>query len=473
MNALATAVFLGLLTAQEDRRPPNVLVILADDLGYGNPGFAGNPVIKTPHLDALAAQGMRLTDYYAPAPVCSPSRAALLTGRIPTRSGIYGWIAGGAPMHLRKEEVTLATLLRRAGYGTAQVGKWHCNGMFNSPAQPQPGDHGFDHWFAAQNNAAPSHRDPVNFVRNGERVGKREGYSCDIVAGEAISWLSERSDRHRPFFLYVCFQEPHEPIAAPPELVAQYASVKNPDEALYDACVSNMDRAVGRLMAALDAMKLAENTLVVFLSDNGPEVLNIWPRGTSHCYGSVGPLRGRKLGVYEGGIRVPALLRWPGRIKPGQVVGEPVCGVDWLPTFCALAGVEAPKDRPLDGASLLPLFEGRPIARRTPLFWHYYRGFGRAKAALREGDWKIVGLWDGPADLAPNQTVQPGDMALIKTSKLVDFELYNLREDIGEKRNLASAEPDKLESLKKSLLRLYAEVQAEGPEWDIPVPGKK
>jgi arylsulfatase A len=458
---------------QDDRRPPNIVVLLADDLGYGDPGCYGNPVIKTPHLDALAAQGMRLTDYYAPAPVCSPSRAALLTGRIPTRSGIYGWIGDGSPIHLRREEVTVATLLRKAGYATAQIGKWHCNGKFNSPAQPQPGDHGFDHWFSTQNNAAPSHRDPVNFVRNGEKVGRREGYSCQIVVDEAVAWLSSRPEPRRPFFLHVCFQEPHEPVAAPPDLIAQYSSVSNPDEALYYACVGNLDRAVGRLMAALDSMKLSEQTLVVFLSDNGPETLNIWPRGTTHCYGSAGPLRGRKLGIYEGGIRVPALLRWPGRIKPGQVVSEPACGVDWLPTFCALAGAEPPKDRALDGVSLLPLFDGRPVARTTPLFWHYYRGFGRAKAALRDGDWKIVGLWDGPENLAPNHTVGPGDPKLIKTSRLVDFELYNLREDPGEKQDLASREPKRLEALKQAITRLYGEVQTEGPEWEISAPAKK
>jgi arylsulfatase A len=474
MHLLALSVIPFLFAPQEERRPPNILVMLADDLGYGDLGCAGNTVIKTPHLDALAAQGIRLTDYYAPAPVCSPSRAALLTGRIPTRSGIYGWIADGASMHLRREELTVATLLRNAGYGTAQIGKWHCNGKFNSPSQPQPGDHGFDYWFAAQNNASPSHRDPVNYVRNGERVGKREGYACQIVVDEAISWLSgRRADPRRPFFMSLCFQEPHEPVAAPPELVAQYSGVSNPNEALYDACVSNLDRAVGRMMAALDSMKLSDETLVVFLSDNGPETLNIWPRGTAHCYGSTGPLRGRKLGVYEGGIRVPAILRWPGRIKPGQVVAEPASGVDWLPTFCALAGIEPPRDRALDGVSLLPLFEGRPLARKTPLFWHYYRGFGRAKAALREGDWKIVGLWDGPADLAPNHTLQPGDLKLIKTAKLVDFELYNLREDVGEKNDLAAREPERLEALKRALVRLYAEVQSEGPEWEVTAPGKK
>jgi arylsulfatase A len=173
-------------------RRPNILVILCDDLGYGDLGCFGHPTIRTPHLDRLAAQGMRLTSCYAAAPVCSPSRAGLLTGRAPVRLGVYDWIAEGSPMHLGKGELTVATLLKRAGYATCHVGKWHCNGRFNSPEQPQPGDHGFEHRFSTQNNAAPSHENPTNFVRDGRRVGPLRGYSCQLVADEAIGWL--RSD---------------------------------------------------------------------------------------------------------------------------------------------------------------------------------------------------------------------------------------------------------------------------------------
>ena len=156
-------------------RSPNFLVILCDDLGYGDLGCYGHPTIKTPHLDRLAAQGMRLTSCYSSAPVCSPSRVGLLTGRTPSRVGVYDWIPGNHPMHMGRNEITVAQLLKQGGYDTAHTGKWHCNGKFNSPEQPQPGDHGFDHWFSTQNNASPSHENPKNFVRNGEPVGPLEG----------------------------------------------------------------------------------------------------------------------------------------------------------------------------------------------------------------------------------------------------------------------------------------------------------
>ena len=162
----------AVLSAKESKKDrPNFVVILCDDLGYGDLACYGHPHIKTPHLDKLATQGMRLTSCYAAAPVCSPSRAGMLTGRTPNRSGVYNWIPGNHVMHLRKDEVTVAAMLKNSGYDTAHVGKWHCNGKFNSPAQPQPGDHGFNHWFATQNNAAPSHKNPRNFVRNGKSVG--------------------------------------------------------------------------------------------------------------------------------------------------------------------------------------------------------------------------------------------------------------------------------------------------------------
>jgi arylsulfatase A len=447
-------------------RRPNVLVILCDDLGYGDLGCFGHPTIRTPHLDKLAAQGVRLTACYAAAPVCSPSRAGLLTGRCPSRAGVYDWIEEEDPMHLKRGELTIATLLKRAGYATCHLGKWHLNGRFNSPAQPQPSDHGFDHWFSTRNNADPSHRDPTNFVRDGRAVGPLRGYSSQLIADEAIGWLnSVGTRRDRPFFLFVCFHETHEPIAAPPELVARYPAATKPGEAIYAADVTNMDRAVGRLLGALDALGAAENTLVLFTSDNGPETLNRYV-DTSRSYGSPGPLRGMKLHLYEGGIRVPGILRWPGQTRPGQVVDEPVSGVDLLPTLCAIAGIPVPNDRPIDGASWLPLFEGQPIARRVPLFWHYYHAIGRGKAALRDGDWKLIAHWDGPA-LPAGAGLHPGDVAILKAAKLTDCELYNLREDLGETRDLAAREPQRVAAMAGRLRSLYAEVLTEGPAWNL------
>ncbi|MDX1947311.1 MAG: sulfatase-like hydrolase/transferase [Pirellulaceae bacterium] len=445
---------------------PNILIILCDDLGYGDLGCYGHPAIKTPHLDQLAAQGIRFTDCYSAAPVCSSSRAGLLTGRTPSRLGIYDWIPAGHPMHLTKEELTIPTLLRKAGYATCHVGKWHVNGKFNSPDQPQPGEHGFDHWMSTQNNAAPSHENPTNFVRNGTPVGPRQGFSCDLVAGEAIRWLKELRDKNKPFFQFVCFHEPHEPIASPAELVAQYPDATKEGQAQYFANVTNMDRAVGKLLQALDDLKLADRTLVFFSSDNGPETLSRY-KGAHRSHGSPGPLRGMKLHLYDGGMRVAGILRYPVRVKAGQTSSEPVCSLDLLPTCCELAGIPAPNDRVLDGASFVPLFEGQPIVRATPLYWHYFRSIGGPKAALRDGDWMILGHWDGP-QLGPGGSVHAGDCEAIKTAKLTKFELYNLKKDIGETTELAKQEPGKLKELAELLVKKYEEVQKAGRVWEVP-----
>jgi len=344
-------------------------------------------------------------------------------------------------MHLRRSEITIATLLKKAGYDTCHVGKWHCNGMFNSPAQPQPGDHGFDHWFSTQNNAAPSHRNPKNFVRNGQPVGVTEGFSSAIVASEAIRWLGQRKDPGRPFCLFVWFHEPHEPIDSPEALVNLYPQATKRGEALYYANVSQMDCQVGRLLDALDQMKLRDNTLVFFTSDNGPETLDRYPNAW-RSHGTPGPLRGMKLWLYEGGFREPGIMRWPGKTRPGQVCDQPICNLDVLPTFCQIAGVPLPNDRAIDGASLLPIFEGKPIQRKQPLYWQYNNALGWAKLAMRDGDWKIL-----------------ADAGMTK------FELYNIKQDIGEKHDLAAQEPQRLAAMAAALKRIHAEVKAEGPQW--------
>lgn len=447
----------------EDR--PNLVVILCDDLGYGDLGCYGHPSIQTPHLDRLADQGIRLTACYSAAPVCSPSRVGMLTGRTPSRVGIYDWIPAGHVMHLPRSEITIATLLRRAGYATCHVGKWHCNGKFNSAEQPQVDDHGFQYWFSTQNNAAPSHHNPHNFVRNGKAVGQLTGYSCQLVASEAITWLRKRP-ADRPFFLFVCFHEPHEPIDSPPELVSQYPQATRQGEALYYANVTNMDAAVGRLMRALDRMKLASNTFVLFTSDNGPETLNRY-RNAWRSHGSAGPLRGMKLHLYEGGIRVPGIIRFPGRVEPGAVVDTPVCGLDVLPTCCDLAGIAAPGDRVLDGQSIVPLWEDGGLQRRTPLFWHYYRSIGKPKAAMRVGNWMILGHWDqGP--LGAGGSLHPGDMQRIKTARLTAFELYDLSRDLGQENDVSDRRPQQLKRLKTGLVQKHRQVQQEGVHWDVP-----
>ncbi|QDU39292.1 Arylsulfatase [Maioricimonas rarisocia] len=446
---------------------PNVLVILCDDLGYGDLACYGHETIKTPHLDKLAAEGVRLTDCYSASPLCSPARAGLLTGRTPSRSGIYSWIAPRNPMYLKQDETTIATILKGAGYDTCHVGKWHLNGLFNHPKQTQPDDHGFDYWFSTQNNASPTHRNPKNFVRNGEPVGELEGFSCQIVANEGIGWLKSRGDTDKPFFLHVCFHEPHEPIDSPQELVDDYPDANRRGEALYYANVANMDRAVGSLMQALDELDVVDDTLVVFTSDNGPETLNRYSNAW-RSHGSPGPLRGMKLHIYEGGIRVPGILRWPGRIEAGSESSEPVCSVDLLPTICELTDLPLPKGKPLDGASLVPLLEDKPVKRTKPLFWHYYGAFHNRQVAIREGDWKLVAGWDQTPDMPTGGSLKPGIVDALKRSELKHFELYNLREDLAEEHDLADSEPERLQRMAEQARQLYQEVIAEGPNWEFP-----
>ncbi|MBD3675730.1 MAG: sulfatase-like hydrolase/transferase [Planctomycetaceae bacterium] len=455
---------------------PNFLVILCDDLGYGDLECYGHPHIKTPHLNQLAAEGIRLTDCYSSAPVCSSSRAGLLTGQTPNRVGVYDWIPSGHVMHLPAKEKTVANLLKEAGYDTAHVGKWHCNGKFNSDAQPQPDDHGFDHWFSTQNNAIPRHENPRNFVRNGKEVGPLEGFSCQLVAEEGIDWLKSREKSENPFFMFVCFHEPHEPVESPDALVKKYLPVaKDPDEAQYFANVENMDAAVGKLMSALDELNLAEETLVFFTSDNGPETLDRY-RNANRSYGSPGPLRGMKLHIYEGGIRVAGIVRWKGKIASGQTSSQPVAGFDILPTFCDLGGADVPDNIPLDGCSFEPLLHGEKIVRPQPMFWHYYRALSEPCAALRDGDWKIVARWDAPhiyyANLPGGGNVTPTTMKIIKTAQLTEFELYNLKDDLAETKDLSTEHPDRLEKMKQAILARYAEVQKNGPTWTFPAAKK-
>ena len=308
---------------------PNVVIILCDDLGFGDLGIHGHPHIQTPNLDRLANEGLRFTNFYSTAPVCSPSRVGLLTGRSPNRAGVYDWIpSAGKPrpdgreqVHMKRDEVTIAHVLKQAGYATCMAGKWHCNAAFNSPHQPQPGDAGFDHWLATQNNASPSHENPTNYVRNGKPVGKIDGYSCQIAADEVIRWVSghRKQNPDQPFFAFLPFHEPHEPVASPPELTELYKDVTiHPDQAQYYANVHNVDLAVGKVVKALEKLKVRDNTLIVFSSDNGPETLNRY-RSANRSWGITAHLRGMKLHTHDGGFHVAGIFNWPDGIKPGQV----------------------------------------------------------------------------------------------------------------------------------------------------------
>lgn len=438
---LATFLLLTLATSGMAGDRPNIVVILCDDLGYGDLGCYGHPHIRTPNLDKLAAEGIRFTSFYSTAPVCSPSRVGLLTGRSPNRAGVFDWIpaSGGKArpdareqVHMRRMEVTLPQLLKKAGYATCMSGKWHCNSQFNRPTQPQPGDAGFDHWFGTQNNAAPSHENPRNFVRNGKPVGRLEGYSCQLAVDEVIHWLDRPTDKARPFFVYLAFHEPHEPVASPPELVAKYDRVaKTSDEAQYFANVHNLDNAVGRLVKHLDETKQRNNTLIVFTSDNGPETLNRY-RSAKRSYGRPGPLRGMKLHTHDAGFRVAGIMNWPQRITPGQVSPEPVSALDLLPTFCKIAQTGVPSDREFDGANFMPALRGGPI-KRKPLVWCYFNAINEARVAMRHGNFKVLARLDGVKRIT---NVTKSQLPKLKKAKLTQFEIYDVTKDIGESKNL-------------------------------------
>jgi len=416
---------------------PNIVIFLVDDMGWGDLGCYGNKIIQTPHLDKFASQGMRFTQAYSACPVCSPSRAAIQTGRTPYRNGVYSWIPDGREMHLRKTEITIATLLKEAGYATCHSGKWHLNGKFNSPEQPQPNDHGYDWWFATQNNAHPSHKDPDNFVRNGKPAGKLTGYSGQIVVNEAIDFLKHHRDPKKPFLLNVCTHETHQPIEADPQFQSLYPNVDESHRQFYGDA-TQMDAAFGTLMKALEESGEADNTVVFITADNGPEGDGESKR---NC-GSTGGLRGRKRWLYEGGIREQFMVRWPGHIKPGSTCDQAVIGSDIFATVCAITGVKPPADRIIDGTNILPALQGQPIERKVPLFWHYAAP-GGMHVALRDGDWK-----------------------LLANEALDKFELYNLKNDIKEANDLAAKEPDRVQQMHKTMARLVEEMAVGAPVWD-------
>ncbi|MCM8525507.1 MAG: sulfatase-like hydrolase/transferase [Lentisphaeraceae bacterium] len=451
---------------------PNIVVILCDDLGYGDLECFGHPNIKTPHLNQMAKEGIRFTSFYSTAPVCSPSRVGLLTGRSPNRAGVYDWIPPGTKakpdlrdmVHMRKNEVTIAHLLKKAGYATVMSGKWHCNSKFNSSTQPQPGDAGFDHWFATHNNAAPSHANPKNFVRNGEAVGELEGYSCQLVADEAVKWMKGHveENKQQPFFMYVAYHEPHEPVASPKEVVDTYRSVaKTEKEAEYFANVDNLDKATGKILKALKDLNVDENTIVFFSSDNGPETLNRY-KSASRSYGSAKPLRGMKLWTTDAGFRVAGIVRWPkGISKPDQVVDHPVSALDFLPTFCSLVGAEIPDNLELDGADFRPALDNKPIVRQKPLVWAYYNALNGHQLAMRDGDWKVI----AKLSIKKFQNLHAGNVEAVKSAKVSEIEIYKITDDIAESKKLNDKYPEKLSELKKKLEAEYQKLLSDSHIW--------
>lgn len=396
---------------------PNILLIVGDDMGYADVGFHGCKDIPTPNLDALAKSGVRFTSGYVTGPYCSPTRAGLLTGRYQQRFGHEFNPAGehGLPV----SETTIADRLRAAGYATGLVGKWHLG------AQPEmhPLRRGFDEFFGFLG-GAHSYFETAGIQRGTEQV-KELDYATDAFGREAVAFIERHKDK--PWFLYLAFNAVHTPMHATDDRLAKFARVEDPQRRTYDAMMSAMDENIGRVRKFLADAGLEGNTLVFFISDNGgPTMKGVTVNGSRNE-----PLRGSKRTTLEGGIRVPFVVSWPGRVKPG-VFEKPAIQLDLNATALAAAGVEVKPEWKLDGVNLLPFLSGeRGGAPHDSLYWR----FG-GQMAVRSGDFKLV-RYDSNADTQIGRGPQPVTAA----------KLYNLADDLGESRDLAAAMPEKMKEL--------------------------
>ncbi|MCB9385441.1 MAG: sulfatase-like hydrolase/transferase [Bryobacterales bacterium] len=419
------------LTSALRAAPPNILLIFADDLGYSDVGVFGARSIRTPNLDRLAAEGARLTAHLVASPVCSPSRAGLLTGRYPQRTGIVGVLRDHHDATgLDLDERTIADELSAAGYETALIGKWH----LGIPEPYRPLRRGFAHAFGFLSGTIDYYS---HLSRGGGRKGlpvlsrdgkpfESEGYFPDRLADEVVRYLV--APHERPFFLFYSLGLPHTPLQAPPDSQARG------DAAVYRAMVERLDRNVGRALEALESSGLAENTLVVFLSDHG------WDARRKGGPGSNRPFRGGKYELTEGGLRTPTLVRWPGRIPAGRTLDEPSIALDWFPTFLEAAQVTAPSQNPLDGVSLIGYLTGGDAPPPRTLFWAFRDDLTGTPAsyAARRGRWKFLRVGDHEA-------------------------LYNLDEDPGEVRDLSGRQAEIFHALRDAADRWRAAVGE--PRW--------
>ncbi|AWW00142.1 arylsulfatase [Arcticibacterium luteifluviistationis] len=427
--------------SSDSSKKPNIVFIMADDLGYGDVGFNGQTKIKTPALDQMAKEGVVLTNHYSGSPVCGPSRSCLLTGTHTGHTTVRGnpnWTTSGADVVLKEDDITVAEELKRAGYHTAILGKW---GMDEYGVSGQANAQGFDYFYGYRRHGEAHHYYPKHLWRNTEKV-PLEGnipeetfgqYSHDLVANEALNYLDERAKSTEPFFMYVAFTTPHYELTVPEDSKTPYENLgweKRPmkkghyynDEEgniAYAGMVSRMDRDIGRIREKLKEHGMAENTLVIFTSDNGHE----YDRG---FFDSNGAFKGRKRDVYEGGIHVPFTAVWPNKIPEGSTSNHQSGFWDFLNTACEVAGI-APTKKDLDGISYLNALKGEKQKVHEYLYWEFNEGAG-PRQALRKGDWKLVRQYKK------------------------DDELYNLSNDIGEDTDLSKINAKKLKELQALIL---------------------
>jgi arylsulfatase A-like enzyme len=435
---------------------PNFVFFLIDDLGWTDLGCYGSTFYETPNIDKLAAQGMRFTDAYAACPVCSPTRASIVAGKYPARLGITQWIGGpNEPTpyrhYLPLEEVTIAEALKEAGYSTGFVGKWHLSTREEDRKKYYPDRQGFDVNIGGDWSGAP----PTYFYPYEKRNRKLESmpsggekgeYLTDRLTDESLKFIE--ANRDQPFLLYLSHYAVHTPVESKPTLTEKYQAKagelptpKGPhaqpvygryktrmvqDHPAYAGMVQSVDESVGRVLDKLESLGLGENTIVIFMSDNGG--LSTVPREGPTCNL---PLRAGKGWLYEGGIREPMLIKWPGAVKAGSLCREPVTSTDFYPTMLEMAGLPSRPKQHLDGVSLVPLLKESGSLQRQAIYWHYphYHGSGnRPSGAVRAGDYKLIEWYEDG-----------------------QVELYHLKDDLGEQKDLATARPEKAAELREML----------------------
>jgi N-acetylgalactosamine-6-sulfatase len=416
-------------------RRPNIIFILADDLGWGDLSCFGNRELRTPNLDRMASQGIRLTQFYVCGSVCSPSRTAFMTGRYPARYAIHGHLAAaklnadrGMPNWLDPGAHTLPRILQRSGYATAHFGKWH---LGHGEGAPPPSEYGFDVSRAVNGNgpAWENERDPY-FRAN----------STEYIVDETLRFAEQHRDG--PFYIQAWLLLPHAPLNPTEEQMKPYARFGPVDnipfkgtKTIYYASVGALDRQIGRLMAGLAALQVADNTIVIFTSDNGPEDITIG-NAVHSGIGSAGPLRGRKRSLYEGGVREPFIVRWPAVTPAGRVDNTSVmAGCDFLPSLCALAGAALPEGIELDGQDLSAILKGKPADRSKPLMW----------------EWRFS-VYNHIWNRSPILSIRDGNYKLLLNPDRSRIELYDIPRDPSERDNLAARHPEVVDRLAARVL---------------------
>ena len=464
-TSLGSLAYLSITGCQSAKEKPNVILILIDDMGWTDLGCFGSKYYETPNIDKLCENGMKFTQAYAACAVCSPTRASVMTGRYPTRTGITDWIHHADPrteeaikneknpegfdphrnrklltpinkFWLEHNEITIPELLKTEGYVSYHVGKWHLG-----PKQWYPDQQGFDYNFGGcQFGQPPSYFDPYSNKRwDGIPTlePRNEGeYLTNREVDEATGFI--RKHKGQPFFLYMAHYAVHSPLQAPEDLIEKYEAKETTNQKIpkYAAMVESVDDAVGKIVRTLDDLNLTKNTMIIFTSDNG---------GASHFPATDNaPLRRGKGFPYEGGIRVPLIISWPGVTKAGSVCDDPVISMDFLPTICETSNVNLPKNQAIDGVSLIPLLNNSDSLNRETMYWHfphYWWGTNvQPYSIIRDGDWKLIYWYENNK-----------------------YELYNIADNLSETSDLVSKMPDKVKELDNKLKIWLEETGAKLP----------